>query len=107
MGQRGPRSNAELIRSHPPIDHSITPRAITIYRQMRKLDLSEGPGSDEWWDLNRALNAELHLMSFPVYEDPSWEHDYRPQESALLRFHELERASRKSPKRRKLYKWET
>ena len=79
MGQRGPRSNAELIRSHPPIDHSITPRAITIYRQMRKLDLSEGPGSDEWWDLNRALNAELHLMSFPVYEDPSWEHDYRPQ----------------------------
>ena len=50
MGMRGPRSNRELINRHPPIDHSITPRAITIYRQMRKLDLSEGPGSDEWWD---------------------------------------------------------
>ncbi|MGB8016183.1 MAG: hypothetical protein WCF80_09905, partial [Pseudolabrys sp.] len=82
MGMRGPRSNRELINRHPPIDHSITPRAITIYRQMRKLDLSEGPGSDEWWDLNRALNAELHLMAFPVYERPDWEHDYKPQESA-------------------------
>ena len=50
MGMRGPRSNAELIRRHPPIDHSITPRAIQIYRQMRRLDLSEGPGGDEWWD---------------------------------------------------------
>ena len=30
-----------------------------------------------------------------------------PKETALLRFHELERASRKTPKRRKLYKWET
>ena len=106
MGMRGPRSMRELTRRHPATDHPITPKAITIYRQMRKMDLSEGPGGDEWWDLNCALNAELHLMSFPVYEDPEWQHDYKPQELALLRFHELERASRKSPKR-KLYKWET
>ncbi|MGB8074452.1 MAG: hypothetical protein WCF55_16635 [Pseudolabrys sp.] len=107
MGMRGPRNNLELARRHPATDHPITARAITIYRQMRKMDLSEGPGGDEWWALNAALNKELHLMSFPVYEDPSWEHDYRPQETALLRFHELKRASRKTPKRRKLYKWET
>ena len=88
-------------------DYPITPRAIQIYRQMRKMDQTEGPGGDEWWALNAALNRELHLMSFPVYEAPEWEHDYKPQESALRRFHELERASRKTPKRRKLYKWET
>ena len=104
MGMRGPRSNAELIRRHPPIDHSITPRAVQIYRKMRKMDLSEGPGGDEWWALNRALNVELQLMSFPVYEAPEWERDYKPQESALLRFHELERASRKTPKRKFRYK---
>ncbi len=107
MGMRGPRNILELARRHPATDHPIiTARAIDIYRQMRKMDQTEGPGGDEWWDLNRALNRELHLMSFPVYEDPSWEHDYKPQESALRRFHELERASRKAPKR-KLYKWET
>ena len=94
MGMRGPRSNRELISRHPPIDHSITPRAITIYRQMRKLDLSEGRVQTNGG--HRALNAELHLMAFPVYERPDWEHDYKPQESALRRFHELERASRKS-----------
>ena len=97
----------ELINRQPAGDYPITPKAITIYRQMRKIDLTEGPGGDEWWDLNRALNAELHEFSFPVYEDPDWQHDYKPQESALRRFHELERASRKTPKRRKLYKWET
>ena len=107
MGMRGPRSNHELARRHPATDHPITARAVQIYRQMRKLDLSEGPGGDEWWDLNRALNAELHLMAFPVYERPEWQFDYKPQQSALDRFHELERASRKTPKRRKLYKWET
>ena len=78
MGMRGPRNNREHINRHPPIDHSITPRAIQIYRQMRKIDLAEGPGGDEWWDLNRALNAELHLMAFPVYEDPDWESDQGP-----------------------------
>jgi hypothetical protein len=97
----------EIINRHPPIDHSITPRAITIYRQMRKMDLSEGPGGDEWWALNAALNKELQLMSFPVYEDPEWQHDYKPQQSAIDRFHELERASRKTPKRKLRYRWKT
>ena len=98
MGMRGPRSNRELINRHPPIDHSITPRAITIYRQMRKLDLSEGPGSDEWWDLNCALNAELHLMAFPVYERPDWEHDYKPQEISVAAFSRTGTRIEESPK---------
>ena len=106
MGQRGPRSNAELIRSHPPIDHSITPRAITIYRQMRKLDLSEGPGSDEWWDRTR-VECRTAPYEFSSLRRPKLGTRLSATKSALLRFHELERASRKSPKRRKLYKWET
>jgi hypothetical protein len=102
VGLRGP--NQAVTRPQPATDWPITPRAIEIYRQMRKLDQAEGPGSDEWWDLNRALNAELHLMAFPVYEDPSWEHDYRPQQSAVRRFHELERASRRAAKPKFQYK---
>ena len=54
MGMRGPRSNAELIRRHPPIDHSITPEAIRIYRKMRRMDRTEGPGGDAWWNLKLA-----------------------------------------------------
>lgn len=91
----------------PVGDYPITRRAIEIYRQMRKLDQTQGPGGDEWWDLNRALKAELHLMDFPVYEAPDWKRDYRPHQSALERFHELERASTKAPKRKFKYRWQS
>jgi hypothetical protein len=74
---------------------------------MRKIDRAEGPGGDEWWQMNAALNRELHLMSFPVYECPDWERNYRPLQSAIDRFHELERAARKVPKRKHRYRWET
>jgi hypothetical protein len=105
VGLRGP--NQAVTRPQPVTDYPITARAIEIYRQMRKLDHAQGPGGDEWWELNRALNAELHLMAFPVYEAPDWERDYRPQQSALERFHVLERAAAKAPKPKLQYKWQT
>jgi hypothetical protein len=105
VGLRGP-NNHQLTLRQPATEYPITARAIEIYRQMRKLDHAQGPGGDEWWDLNRALNAELHLMAFPVYE-ADWERDYRPQQSALERFHALERAATKAPKPKFQYKWQT
>ena len=104
MGLRGP--NQAVTTPRAATDWPITALAIEIYRRMRKIDQAEGPGGDEWWDLNRALNEELHLFDFPVYEAPDWERDYRPQQSALRRFHELERAAAKAPKRKFLYKWQ-
>jgi hypothetical protein len=49
---------------------------------------------------NRQLNIELHLVEFPIYESPDWDRDYAPRESAIRRFHQLERAAAKAQKRK-------
>jgi hypothetical protein len=83
----------------------ITPQAIAIYRRMRAHERKHGC-DDEWLAMNRDLAACFGLYEgMVVYEDPAWESD-RPMQSAIDMFHELERASRKQPKRKHRYKWE-
>jgi hypothetical protein len=94
----------------------ITPKAIYIFREMRRLEqrceclpleerikpqriktpgwsVNQCPACTKWWKLNDALNTELGILSFPVYEPPEAERDYKPQQSAVLRYYELVGAS--------------
>jgi hypothetical protein len=112
----------------PPPDYPITQQAIQIYRQMRRLDrrceclpleerkktpgwtAQQCPACVKWWQLNAALNTELHCLEFPVYEAPEWERDYTPQPSAVARYYDFEaalQAEKKQKKPKYKYKWET
>jgi hypothetical protein len=122
MGLRGPRNNAQGNTGQSPTEYPITPRATQIFRKMRRLetccecpdDLTETPdwterlcaACNQWWKLNGELNTELHTGSFPVYENPAWQTDDRPKQSAIDRFYALERASQAGKPRRFKYKWE-
>jgi hypothetical protein len=94
----------------------ITRKAIYIFRKMRRLEqrceclpleerikpqriktpgwsVNQCPACTEWWKQNAALNKELGVLSFPVYEPPDVERDYKPQQSAVRRYYELVGAS--------------
>jgi hypothetical protein len=106
MGMHGRWANPPSNWKQRAADYPITPQAIQIYRKMRRLERKGDLGSPEWWDLNRALNTELHEFAFPIYEAPEWERDYQPHQSAVDRFHKLEAASQAAPKRKYKFKWE-
>ena len=113
MGLHGPqdrrKSERRLDLERSIAEPTITPEALAVYRKMRFRDHRYGPGGPEWWDLNARLADCCGLFAgMAVYEDPAWEPDPRRQQSAIDRFHQLERAAKaagKEPKRRR-YKWE-
>jgi hypothetical protein len=65
MGLRGAHANVEANRRRPVTNLSISSAALSIYRKMRRLDRLQGPGGDEWWELNRALNKEMGPVNVP------------------------------------------
>jgi hypothetical protein len=69
------------------------------------------PACNKWWQLNAKLNTVLGVGGpwIPCYEAPDHEceRDYTPKQSAIDRFHLLERAASKAAKKPKFkYKWE-
>jgi hypothetical protein len=73
---------------------------------MRRYEREHGPGGEVWWAMNRELADSFGLFGgMTVYEDPTWESS-RPIQSALQRFHELERASKAAKEPKFKYKWQ-
>jgi hypothetical protein len=96
----------------------ITPTALAIFRKMRALELHcdcpDGADPDtmcanctELWRLNGKLCGFFGLPVWMfAYEDPRWQ-SHRSDQSAIDRFHLLERAASKAAKKPKFkYKWE-
>jgi hypothetical protein len=125
-GLRGPHANVRLTRQRPADDLVITDAAVRLYKRLRALEMRcECPPDEEllkfsdWderqcencktcWRLNLELGACFGLPAWEiVYEDPTWKSS-RPMQSAIDRFHLLERAASKSKakKHRYEYKWQ-
>src|SRR5262245_11656172 len=115
MGLRGPHAAPKHLESNgaapssQPKPIAITPKAIAIYKMMRRHERQQGgPGDDEWWAMNAELARCLGVAEgMVVAEDPAWGYS-RPMQSALDRFHQLEDTLRKQPKdgHRYKFKWE-
>jgi hypothetical protein len=117
MGLRGPRANVKANRQSPTDELVITDAALAIYRRMRALELHcdcpDGADPDamcanctELWRLNEKLTTIFHLPPWmAVYEDPRW-HLSRSCQSAVDRFHALERAAKRTKAQRFKFKWE-
>jgi hypothetical protein len=107
MGLRGAHANTGSPRQNPE-PTPITPEAVRIYRKMRAHErANDGPGADGWWALNAELANCLGLYpGMVVYEDPVWQYA-RAFQSDIDRFHQLEQAARRTPKKRAYrFKWE-
>jgi hypothetical protein len=96
----------------------ITDAALRIYRRMRRLEplcecvpLEQSPelcdACAESWRLNGKLCGFFGLPAWQfAFWNPRWE-THRPMQSAIDRFHLLERAASKAAKKPKFkYKWE-
>jgi hypothetical protein len=121
MGLRGPRANVKAIRQPSTDELVISDAALAIYRRMRRLehqctcsdeiktDLSAEwcPVCAECWRLNGKLCGFFGLPAWQfAYWNPRWE-THRPMQSAIQRFHQLERAASKANKKPKFkYKWQ-
>jgi hypothetical protein len=118
VGLRGPhavvRSNHQRLTDEP----AVSDTAVRIYRRLRRLELEctctdemKTDVSAEWcpacaecWRLNGKLCGLFGLPAWQfAYWDPRWE-THRPMQSAIDRFHLLERKAAKKPKFK--YKWE-
>jgi hypothetical protein len=101
MGMRGRHANPQFKHWRPPGELTpkpVSPEALRIYKRMRRHEREHGAGGDKWWDMNRKLADCLGLFGgMVVYEDPEWESS-RPMQSAIDRFHVLERKTKKGQK---------
>ena len=126
MGLRGAHANARSKHQQPPDEPVITPQAVALFRRMRRLEMhceclpdEELLKFDDWeerqcencrecWILNGKLCECFGVPAWEfAYWNPRWE-THRPMQSAIDRFHLLERAAaskaKKEPKFR--YKWQ-